>query len=472
MFSKVLIANRGEVARRIARTCRRLGVSTVAVYSGADAGHPHSRDADESYRLKSASSSQSYLNIPALLDVAQRSGAEAVHPGYGFLSESPEFAEACRKVGLVFIGPPPEVMRRVSNKVQARLEAVRAGVNTITATQSFDDPRKAMEMAEHVGFPLIIKVTSGGGGYGMRVVRTPDNLLSAFDQSLRTATGLYGKASVHMERYIHPAAHVEVQIFGDGHGSVLHLNERDCSVQRRHQKVIEEAPSPRLDSALKHRIVSDAVSLMRHVGYVNAGTVEFLVDPQGRHYFMEVNCRLQVEHPITEEITGVDLVEMQLRAAAGEPLKLSQDQVTPRCHAIEARVFAEDPYLGTLSVGEVTDVSEPAGEGLRLESAVFSGYKVTPSYDPLVAKLIAKGGTRQQAIQRLVQGLESFRIGGIQTNIPLLLAVLKHPEFLSGGYTLDFLEAVMDDRLKERKDRAKAAAVAVTFALEERGLRL
>jgi acetyl-CoA carboxylase biotin carboxylase subunit len=469
VFAKVLIANRGEIARRIIRTCRRLGVSTVAVYSDADEGHPYTLEADEAYRLGPASPARSYLNIPALLEVARRSGAEAVHPGYGFLSESPEFAEACAEAGLVFIGPPPEVMRRVSNKVQARLEAHMTGVNTITATETLDDPRKAMEMAEHVGFPLVIKVSSGGGGYGMRVVRTADNLASALDQSLRTATGIYGKASVYLEKYIHPAAHVEVQIFSDGRGSVLHLNERDCSVQRRHQKVIEEAPSVRLGAALRSRIVSDAVSLARHVGYVNAGTVEFLVDSLGQHYFMEVNCRLQVEHPITEEITGTDLVEMQLRTAAGDPLGVSQDQLKPLCHAVEARIFAEDSYLGTLSLGEVTKIIEPTGEGLRLESGLFPGYKVTPSYDPLVAKLIAKGDTRSQAIQRLQHGLESFHIEGIQTNIPLLLTVLRDPRFLSGGYTLDLLESIMEERLQERKGRAKAAAVAVTFALEEPG---
>jgi acetyl-CoA carboxylase biotin carboxylase subunit len=469
MFSKVLIANRGEIARRISRTCRRLGVCTVAVYSDADEGHPHTRDADEAYRIGPASPARSYLSIPALLDVARRSGAEAVHPGYGFLSESPEFAEACLKAGLVFIGPPPEVMRRVSNKVQARLEAEMAGVNTIPATKTLENPRRAMEMAERVGFPLVIKASSGGGGYGMQVVKAADNLASALEHSLRTAAGLYGNALVHMERYIHPAAHVEVQIFGDSQGSVIHLNERDCSVQRRHQKVIEEAPSPRLDTALKSRIVNDAVALARRVGYVNAGTIEFLVDSQGQHYFMEVNCRLQVEHPITEEITGTDLIEMQIRTAAGEPLRLSQDQVTPQCHAIEARIFAEDPYLGALSVGEITEVSEPTGKGLRLESAVFPGYKVTPSYDPMVAKLIAKADTRSSAIERLRAGLESFCIKGVQTNIPLLLTVLKHPQFLSGEYTLDILETINDERLNERKARAKAAAAAVTYALEELG---
>jgi 3-methylcrotonyl-CoA carboxylase alpha subunit len=439
--SRLLIANRGEIVRRITRTASRLGWTSIAVYSDADADALHVREADEAYRLGPAPAAQSYLDAPRIIELARRVGAEAVHPGYGFLSENAEFAESCHAAGLVFVGPPARAMRAMGSKSAAKAAMAAAGVPVAPGYHGEDQtPERLAAEAARVGFPLIIKASAGGGGKGMQVVRGPAELAAAVASAKRLARTAFGDDRVLLERYFPKARHVEVQVFADAHGTAVALFDRDCSVQRRHQKIIEEAPAPGLDPRVRDAMAQAAVTVARTVGYVGAGTVEFLLDPEQHFYFMEMNTRLQVEHPVTEEITGLDLVEWQLRVARGE--RLPQPPAAPRGVAIEARLYAEDPAHEYLpSAGRIEHLHWPAGEaGVRLDVGVQSGDEVPPFYDPMLGKLIAYGDSRREAIARLHRALGGLEIVGITTNRALLKSVLADPVFVEGPVYTDFLE--------------------------------
>ncbi|MBI2935448.1 MAG: acetyl-CoA carboxylase biotin carboxylase subunit [Chloroflexi bacterium] len=464
MFSRVLIANRGEIASRIIRTCKRMGIAVVAVYSEADQDAPYVQQADEAHYLGRALAKESYLNIPAIVRLAQRFGAEAIHPGYGFLSENPRFARACQEAGIVFIGPSPEVMERMGDKVLARILAREAGLPLIPGTDTPVEDEDALRIAEKIGYPLMVKAAEGGGGIGVRVVDSPDRLLAVMGRARHLARSAFGSPRLYLEKYITEASHVEVQVLADSHGATLHLLERDCSVQRRHQKVLEETPCIKIDETTRQRLTDAALRLVHHVGYTNAGTVEFLVDRHQQFYFLEMNTRLQVEHPITEMVTGLDLVELQLRVAAGEPLPLRQEDVRSNGHAIEARIYAEEPGTLTPVPGVIERVQEPQGQHIRLDGTLFPGYRVTTYYDPLLAKLTAWGKTREEAVQRLWEALTSFVIEGVPTNIPVITQVLHHPSFLSATYTGSFLERLLAQLSEQANDRVLAAAIGSAVA--------
>ncbi|MDW8106622.1 MAG: biotin carboxylase N-terminal domain-containing protein [Armatimonadota bacterium] len=444
MFRKVLVANRGEIARRVIHACRELGIRTVAVYSEADANAPFVREADEAYLLGGAPAAESYLNIPRILEIAQRAGVEAIHPGYGFLSENPDFAQACEQAGIVFIGPRAEVIRLLGDKGAAKRAAERAGVPVVPGytPEGAVAPEALLEAARQLGFPVLLKAVAGGGGKGMRVVDSPDHFVEVAESAAREALNAFGDPRLMLERYLTRPRHIEVQILADQHGTVLHLNERECSIQRRHQKIIEESPSPALDAATRAAICDAAVRLAEAVGYTNAGTVEFLYEqtPNGaRFYFLEVNTRLQVEHPVTEIITGVDLVHWQIRIAAGERLDFTPP--APRGHAIEARLYAEDPdndfapSLGTLAV-----YHQPHLPGVRFDSGVETGSVITHHYDPMIAKVIAHAPDRLSAIRRLVNALEQTIVLGVRTNQAFLIDLLQHPAFVAGDLHTGFLQ--------------------------------
>ncbi|MBI4233425.1 MAG: ATP-grasp domain-containing protein [Chloroflexi bacterium] len=442
MFRKVLVANRGEIACRIIRTCRRLGVRSVAIYSDADATAFHVRMADEACRIGRPPPSESYLNIPAILQAARLTEAEAVHPGYGFLSQNTAFAQACREAGLTFVGPTPQVMEKMGDKLQARHLAREAGLPLVPGTEAAVNDSEALGAAQALGFPVMVKAAEGGGGIGIQIVSSPEAMKDVVQRARTLARSAFGSPRVYLERYIERTAHVEVQVLGDHHSNLVHLLERDCSVQRRHQKVVEETPCIKLNDAQRQTLSQAALTFARHVGYTNAGTVEFLVAPSGDFFFLEMNTRLQVEHGITEMVTGLDLVELQLRIAAGEPLPFTQKQVTRRGHAIECRVYAEDPDTFLPSPGTVLTVKTPLAPFVRVDSALSPGYEVTTYYDPLLAKVMSWHPNRKGAIHRLRRALRSFRIEGVKTNIPRLLAVLADPAFLTGSYDTTLLTAV------------------------------
>ena len=446
-FSKILIANRGEIARRVIRTAHRLGYRTVAVFSDADRDAPHVREADEAVHVGPAPASASYLSVEALLDAARRTGADAVHPGYGFLSERADFARACLDAGLVFVGPPPEAIAAMGDKAGAKRRMLAAGVPCAPGYLGDDqsDARLAAE-AEALGLPLLVKAVAGGGGRGMRLVRRADELAAALGGARREATSAFGDRTLMLERLIEGARHVEVQVFCDRHGHAIHLGERDCTAQRRRQKVIEEAPSPIVDAAMRAAMGRDAVAAARAVGYVGAGTVEFIVDADGRHHFLEMNTRLQVEHPVTEAVTGLDLVEWQLRVAAGEPLPLAQDDVRFDGHAIEARLYAEDPYAGFVpQTGRIMHWRPDDARGLvRVDDGVAEGGEVTPYYDAMVAKLVAHGRDRADAIRRLAAALERAPLLGVATNAAFLADLLRHPDFRGASMTTTRLDEWLD----------------------------
>ena len=443
MFSKVLVANRGEIAVRINQTLRAMGIAPVAVYSDADAGAPHVTTAAQSVALPGSAAEETYLNIPAIVQAALDSGADAIHPGYGFLSENPQFARVCREAGITFIGPTPASMADLGDKLRSKEMAVRAGVPVVPGSPEClpGDPAAA-EFAEQCGFPLLVKAAAGGGGRGMRVVNRRQDLDGDMEQASREAQAAFGDGRVFLERYVSNPRHVEVQALADQFGHTIHLGERECSIQRRHQKIIEETPSPALTPELRQRMGDAAVAVARAAGYVNAGTVEFLLDPRsGDFYFLEMNTRLQVEHPITEAVLGLDLVEWQLRIAGGEPLTLRQEDVQPRGHAIECRIYAEDPYRDFVpSTGRLLRWRPPSGPGLRLDSGVAEGLEVSIHYDPMLAKLIAWAPTRELSRRRLAVALSQFLALGVITNIPLLWAVVEHPQFQRGEYDTGFLE--------------------------------
>jgi acetyl-CoA carboxylase biotin carboxylase subunit len=447
-FQKVLIANRGEIAVRIIRACRELGLRSVAVYSDADRQALHVRMADEAYHIGPSQASKSYLHIPTLIEVAKRSGAQAVHPGYGFLSENAEFVEACLAEGIIFVGPPPEAQRAMGEKTAARRTAQAAGVPIVPGLMSdLEDDATAMETAEKLGYPILLKAAAGGGGKGIRFVHAPKDLLSSLRTARSEARSAFGDSSVYMEKAIAPARHIEVQFIADNYGNVVHLGERECSIQRRHQKLIEESPSPVLDEQVRKRITTAAVNLIRSISYVNAGTAEFLLGPDHNFYFLEVNARLQVEHPVTEWRTGIDLVHEQFRVAAGLPLSFTQEQVEFHGAAIECRISAENPENRFLpATGTVLAVQEPSGPGVRVDSGLYTGLQVPLFYDPLLAKLIVWGKDRPHAIARLRRALSEYHILGVRTTLSFARWLVDHPRFIAGDMSTDFIAEEWEPR--------------------------
>ena len=441
MFRTVLVANRGEIARRVVRGCRTLGLATVAVYSEADRDAPHVKDADRAVLLGPAPARESYLDAERLLRAARESGADAVHPGYGFLSENWRFAAACAEARLTFIGPSPEAIRAMGDKPQARRRMGAAGVPIVPGSaEPVGDAEAAARIAAEIGYPVILKAAAGGGGIGMAKVADATALAAALATATRRAQSAFGNGQVYVERYLEAPRHVEVQVFGDSKGTIVHLHERECSIQRRHQKLVEESPAPNLDARTKRGLTEAALAGARAIGYVNAGTLEFLVDAQGGFYFLEMNTRLQVEHPVTEEVTGFDLVAAQLRVAAGEPLPFTQDRIEPRGAAIEVRVYAEDPKSFLPSPGTITRLTLPSGAGIRVESGVVEGSVVSVHYDPLLFKLIAHGSDRGQALERLTRALDACVVEGVKTTLPLLRTIAAHPEFRRGRVHTQMVE--------------------------------
>jgi acetyl-CoA carboxylase biotin carboxylase subunit len=442
MFRKVLIANRGEIALRVIRACKELGIATVAVYSEADRECLHVRFADDDVCIGRPPSRDSYLNIPRLIAAAEITGADAIHPGYGFLAENAEFAEIVRTSGIAFIGPTPDQIRQMGDKAAARKLAQELEVPTVPGSPGpVETPDEAIAIAEELGYPVIIKAAAGGGGKGMRVAADEDAFTQSYNLARQEALAAFGSDQVYIEKYLARPRHIEIQIMGDEHGKVIHLCERDCSIQRRHQKLIEEAPSPALDQALRDEIGSAAVRLASAIHYAGAGTIEFLLDADGSFYFMEMNTRIQVEHPVTEMCTNFDLVKEQIRIAAGEPLSLVLHGNRLRGHAMECRVNAEDPARNFQpSPGLITAYHPPGGPGVRVDTHIYHGYTVPPYYDSLLAKVIVHGNDRAEAIARMRQALDSFIIEGVTTTIPFLSRVMRHPDFVAGTVDTKFLE--------------------------------
>jgi acetyl-CoA carboxylase biotin carboxylase subunit len=438
---KVLVANRGEIALRVIRACRELGLGSVAVYSTADQDALHVRKADEAVCVGAPHARDSYLNVDALIDAARETGADAIHPGYGFLAENARFAAACEAAGITFVGPEPEVIERMGDKAVARRLAEESDVPTVPGTDGIASPEEALAAAEEVGYPVMVKAAAGGGGRGIRVAREPVELRDVIVEAAREAGAAFGDESLYVEKVIEDARHVEVQVLGDSHGNVIHLFERECSMQRRRQKILEEAPSPVLDPATREAIAHAATQLAREVGYTSAGTIEFLLDRDRAFYFIEMNTRIQVEHPVTEMVTGVDLVKEQLRIAGGERLDLDQEDVALSGWAIEFRINAEDPERFFLpSPGEITALELPGGPGVRVDTAIFDTYTVSPFYDSLIAKLIVWGRDRDEAIARGRRALGEFRVEGIKTTIPFHLELLEDARFRAGDYHVGYLE--------------------------------
>jgi len=441
MFKKILIANRGEIACRIMRTAKRMGIRTVAVYSEADADALHVREADEAVAIGPARSAESYLKIERIVEACRKSGAEAVHPGYGFLSEKTEFAAALEKVGIAFIGPPPKAIAAMGDKIESKKLAHKAGVTTVPGHLGvIPDAESARKIAREVGYPVMIKASAGGGGKGMRIARDDGELKDGFRSAQSEARSSFADDRVFIEKYIEEPRHIEIQVLADAHGTVLHLGERECSIQRRHQKVIEEAPSPFLNGKTRAAMGAQAVALAKAVGYRSAGTVEFIVDKDRKFYFLEMNTRLQVEHPVTECVTGLDLVEWMIRIAAGEKFPFKQQDVHLNGHAIEARVYAEDPRRGFLpSIGRLARYAEPKGEGIRVDSGVYEGAEISMHYDPMIAKVVGYGKTRELARRRLIDALDGFHIHGVLQNIGFLSALLERPRFAAGRLSTNFI---------------------------------
>ena len=443
MFSRVLVANRGEIAVRVNQTLRAMGIAPVAVYSEPDAGAPHVTTAELSVALAGKTAEETYLSIPKMLQAARNCGAGAIHPGYGFLSENPEFARACREDGITFIGPTAENMEVLGDKLRSKEIALGAAVPVVPGSPACLPGDSAVsEFVERWGFPLLVKAAAGGGGRGMRLVNRRSELDGDMEVASREAQAAFGDGRVFLERYVANPRHVEVQVLADGSGHTIHLGERECSIQRRHQKIVEESPSPALTPELRERLGAAAIAVARRAGYVNAGTVEFLLDPQsGEFHFLEMNARLQVEHPVTEAVLGLDMVEWQVRIAGGEPLTLQQEDIQPRGHAVECRIYAEDPYRNFApSTGTLLRWRPSSGPGLRLDSGVFQGQEVSIYYDPMLAKLIAWAPQRDLSLRRMEVALSQFQVLGVVTNIPLLRSVVGHPQFQRGEYDTGFLE--------------------------------
>jgi acetyl-CoA carboxylase biotin carboxylase subunit len=441
MFKKILIANRGEVAMRIIFACRELGIKTVAIYSEADENSLHVRFADEDVCIGPARSADSYLNVPAVISAAEITGADAIHPGYGFLSESAYLAEVCEACHIRFIGPDPQVIRLMGDKARARRVMKKAGVPVLPGSDGpIDNEEKALKLAKDIGYPVIVKATAGGGGRGMRVVRMPSELSNAVKTAQREAEAAFGVPDVYIEKYVESPRHIEFQILGDQFGNVIHLGERECSIQRRHQKLLEESPSPALNEKMRRKMGSVVIDAAKAVQYTNAGTFEFLMDPSGRFYFMEANTRLQVEHPVTEMVTGIDIVKEQIRIAAGHKLLCKQSEVTFTGHSIECRINAEDPETFVPSPGVIHVFSVPGGPGVRVETLAHSDCTISPYYDSMIAKIIVHGRDRSEAIARMRRVLEMTVIEGIKTSIPLHLKILNDPDFVAGRLSTSFME--------------------------------
>lgn len=445
MFSKVLIANRGEIALRVIRACRELGIETVAIYSEADRDATHVWAADEAFCVGPGPSARSYLNIPNIISGAVLAGVDAIHPGYGYLSERAQFAEICETHGITFIGPSAEAIELMGDKVTAKRTVAAAGVPVIPGSlDPIWENDEAIALADEIGYPVMVKAAAGGGGKGMRVAADRDELIRVLEPARSEAQAAFGSGAVYIERMIERPRHIEIQVLGDKMGNLIHLGERECSLQRRHQKVLEEAPSPAVDPELRERMGEAAIKAAKAVNYSSAGTIEFLLDADGNFYFLEMNTRIQVEHPVTEWVTGVDLVKEQIRIAAGERLSLTQEQVQLKGHAIECRINAENPERGFLpSPGKIEAYHEPGGFGIRVDSGVAAGSVVSPYYDPLLAKLIVHGADRQEAIAKALSALEEFRIEGIATNISFHRELLRHPKFQAGELSTDFIERYM-----------------------------
>ncbi len=481
MFKKILIANRGEIAVRVIRACHEMGIAAVAVYSDVDRASLHVRKADEAYPIGANAASESYLNIPKILDVAARSGADAIHPGYGFLSENAKFARACADAGVKFIGPTAAAMDAMGSKTKARQAMERAGVPFVPGTShGLESFEQAEEVAARIGYPVMLKAAAGGGGKGMRLVHAPEELKSALEGARSEAERSFGDSEVYIEKAIINPRHIEMQVLADEHGNTVYLGERECSLQRRHQKVMEEAPSPIVDADMRRRMGEVAVRVAQAAAYTNAGTVEFLVDQrevdqrevdqrrsnqQKSFYFLEMNTRLQVEHPVTELVTGLDLVHLQIRIAAGEKLPFTQEQVVIRGHAIECRIYAEDPDNNYFpSPGRITLLLQPSGPGIRRDSGMYEGWTVPMDYDPLLAKLIGYGTDREQAIGRLTRALNEYFVGGIKTNISLFRRILSDPDFRAAKLDTGFLDRLLKQKRTEASADPKAVEVAVIAA--------
>ncbi|HDM66979.1 MAG TPA: acetyl-CoA carboxylase biotin carboxylase subunit, partial [Thermoplasmatales archaeon] len=463
MFKKILIANRGEIAVRIIKACQELGVKTVAIYSDVDKNAPHVMIADEAVPLGDPTPIESYLNIPKIIEIAKERDVEAIHPGYGFLAENPDFAEACKTAGITFIGPTAKVISLMGDKIAAKKTMENAGVPVIPGYHGpKQDTESLVKEGEKIGFPLLVKAAAGGGGKGMRIVHSIDELPDAIESAKRESKSSFGDDTVFLEKYLDKPRHIEFQVLADNHGHTIHLFERECSIQRRHQKIIEETPSPVMTPELREKMGEAAVRAAEAVGYTNAGTVEFMVDGNLNFYFMEMNTRLQVEHPITEFTTGVDLVKWQIKIASDQELTLKQDQLIQRGHAIECRIYAEDPSNGFLpSTGTLRRVEEPSGPNIRVDSGITSNLEVTPYYDPLLSKLIVAAENRNEAIDKMIWALSHYVVMGVTTNIPFLKKVLEHEEFRKGNITTHFI----DNYFKEWLTRKHGLPVDAIIAL-------
>jgi acetyl-CoA carboxylase biotin carboxylase subunit len=464
-FDKLLVANRGEIAMRVIRACNELGIRTVAVYSEVDRNAPHVRYASEAYEIGPPLARDSYLVIDKLIDIAQRSGARAIHPGYGFLAERADFAQACFDAGLVFVGPPPDAIQTMGNKLEARQTVLDAGVPIVPGTEPGLNDDDLLAAANKLGFPLLVKAAAGGGGKGMRLVRDIANLPDALAGARREALASFGDSTIYLEKMIAEGRHIEIQVLADMHDNYIHLGERECSLQRRHQKVIEEAPSFVVDEELRYKMGQVAITAAQSVNYVNAGTIEFLVDKEKNFYFLEMNTRVQVEHPVTELVTGVDIVQEQLRIARGRKLRYSQEDIKIRGWAIECRINAEDPYNNYLpSTGTITTIRLPTGPGVRVDSGVYPGYQVTAYYDPMISKLICYGETRGEAVLRMRRALEEYRIMGVKTNIPFHQHMMDSHRFLSGQFDTNFVEERFSMSDREAPYAMEAAILAALVA--------
>ncbi|HMC32632.1 MAG TPA: acetyl-CoA carboxylase biotin carboxylase subunit [Candidatus Angelobacter sp.] len=466
MFKKILIANRGEIAVRVIRACREMGIASVAVFSEVDRAALHVSKADEAYPIGPAAARESYLSIAKILEVARRSGAEAIHPGYGFLSENAGFARACAEAGIKFIGPPASAMELMGSKTRARTAMQAAGVPMVPGSARGLSLAEAETLAGELGFPVMIKAAAGGGGKGMRLVRGAAELKTAFETAQSEALRAFNDGEIYLEKFIENPRHIEIQVLADEHGNVVYLGERECSVQRRHQKVIEEAPSAIVDADMRRRMGAVAVQAAKSAGYTNAGTIEFLVDADRNFYFLEMNTRLQVEHPVTELVTGLDLVQLQLRVAAGEKLPFKQEDVALRGHAIECRIYAEDPENNFFpSPGKITRLLRPSGPGVREDSGVYEGWTVPLDYDPMLSKLIVHASDRASAVARMRRALDEYFIGGIKSNLPLFRRILEHPDFVSARIDTGFLDRLLAAKPQLSASNGLSEIAAVSAAL-------
>ncbi|NIA09452.1 MAG: acetyl-CoA carboxylase biotin carboxylase subunit [Nitrospiraceae bacterium] len=476
MIKKILIANRGEIALRIIRSSREMQIQTVSVYSDIDRHAMHVRLADEAYHIGPSPSADSYLNMDRILEVALQAGADAIHPGYGFLSENAEFAEKVKAAGLIFIGPNPTAIRTMGDKITARKTMIAAGVPVVPGTEHvIKNEADAERIVREIGLPIMLKASAGGGGKGMRLVHTKEELMPSLRAAKSEAGAAFGNDAVYIERYIEFPHHIEFQILGDQYGNYVHLGERECSVQRRHQKVIEETPSVLMTPGLRKEMGEQAIAAARSVHYEGAGTVEFLVDDKGNHYFLEMNTRLQVEHPVTEQVIGVDLVKEQIRVARGEKLNITQDQVVQRGHAVECRIYAEDPDNNFMpSPGKILKMREPNGPGVRVDGYVYEGFEIPIYYDPMISKLITFGASRDESIQRMIRALDEYQITGVKTSIPFLKKILKNKDFREGNYNTHFISTHQEELFaeepssKEQEMEELAAVTALLEYLEER----